>query len=505
MAAGKNIRKRKSPRQTTKTKQEISKEDDQSSNFQLYSTLFGAFTFSCICTAIIWYIFLRERGVEFSSVHTVEIITLPSPQTPFAADIIKRKTPVVLKNSIITQWDALRAWSPNYLESKLSQLQGIYENDNRWFGPYYDTKKPLTQFTNHVNPYKTNVTLSSKEFFRRIQNPINGRYHYLSGDISQLGEWALQDIFPIDELLSPNPAHSSINIWIGQPHVIAHCHYDGYHNFYAQLYGTKKFTMFKPTNWPGLYPYPFLHPSHAQAQINISNPSDVKQYPLILNVESHEVILEPGDLLYMPPLWFHHVESMDVSISVNVWTDTEQTKIMEKIFSLNIPFNEVSWHGDHLQAIAGSAVVYKAIESVCQQLSCVDKEKKFNNDGLFKTSGHYFMSKLYHSRFAILMKQGVLYSNYTEKQQRRKSLLCENDHLPPLFFQGIAQKLVKTSLEKFLKRLPYLIKGLPQDTWEIWFGNYIEYLAANAVTDLRYIGVFLKHFDTCIEHFNSYL
>jgi ribosomal protein L16 Arg81 hydroxylase len=30
-------------------------------------------------------------------------------------------------------------------------------------------------------------------------------------------------------------------------------------------------------------------------------------------------VLEPGDLLYMPPLWWHAMRSEDISASVSMW------------------------------------------------------------------------------------------------------------------------------------------------------------------------------------------
>eukprot|EP00118_Oscarella_pearsei_P018435 m.188969 g.188969 ORF g.188969 m.188969 type:complete len:135 (+) comp39398_c0_seq11:781-1185(+) len=94
---------------------------------------------------------------------------------------------------------------------------------------------------------------------------------------------------PIDELLVLNPKMASVNVWMGQPGVIAHCHYDGYHNFYTQLFGRKRFTLFRPLQWRHLYPYPYLHPSHAQCQVNLSDPN-MEQFPAVENAESVEVI-----------------------------------------------------------------------------------------------------------------------------------------------------------------------------------------------------------------------
>ena len=39
----------------------------------------------------------------------------------------------------------------------------------------------------------------------------------------------------------------------------------------------------------------------------------------IARLEAHEVILEPGDALYLPSRWWHQVRSLDVSVSFNYW------------------------------------------------------------------------------------------------------------------------------------------------------------------------------------------
>lgn len=37
-----------------------------------------------------------------------------------------------------------------------------------------------------------------------------------------------------------------------------------------------------------------------------------------------KAILEPGDVLFLPPYWVHHVTALDLSASVNAWSDAEE-------------------------------------------------------------------------------------------------------------------------------------------------------------------------------------
>lgn len=234
------------------------------------------------------------------------------PNLPFAERAAAFARPAVLRNAAPDLWRARRLWNPKYLASQIGKVSGVYENTNRWFGPYFDQRKPLTRLSQRVNPYKTNLTMSGARLIERIANASSAsEFIYYSGSVDGLGQWAVEDIQPLDELISLNPAISSVNAWLGPPNVIAHCHYDGYHNFYVQLFGRKRFWLAPPSTWPLLRPAPFLHPCHAQCMVNLSE-SKGTAAPLSHTAQLLEVELEPGDLLYIPPLWFHHVQSLDV-------------------------------------------------------------------------------------------------------------------------------------------------------------------------------------------------
>lgn len=50
----------------------------------------------------------------------------------------------------------------------------------------------------------------------------------------------------------------------------------------------------------------------------------------------------PGDVLYLPPLWFHHVTALSISISVSVWTKFNETQFMHDTVRSPLPFKS-SW------------------------------------------------------------------------------------------------------------------------------------------------------------------
>ena len=69
--------------------------------------------------------------------------------------------------------------------------------------------------------------------------------------------------------------------------------------------------------------------------MNIENP-DLDKYPKTKDLEGYEIIVKPGDVLYIPSYWFHYIEILDndddgdksainrdpidrLNISVNFW------------------------------------------------------------------------------------------------------------------------------------------------------------------------------------------
>lgn len=45
----------------------------------------------------------------------------------------------------------------------------------------------------------------------------------------------------------------------------------------------------------------------------------------------------PGDMLVVPPYWFHHVETLEESVSVNVWSDAPEYEIMNNMYAYMSP------------------------------------------------------------------------------------------------------------------------------------------------------------------------
>ena len=103
----------------------------------------------------------------------------------------------------------------------------------------------------------------------------------------------------------------SLNIAMSGNGVSVRSHYDASHNFLVQITGTKRLLLLPPNS---VKMYPETHPSHRQIQPLSTSP------PHVL-----EAVLEPGDMIYIPPFWIHHVDyTKELGVSVNVWSQAEE-------------------------------------------------------------------------------------------------------------------------------------------------------------------------------------
>ena len=77
---------------------------------------------------------------------------------------------------------------------------------------------------------------------------------------------------------------------------------------FFQVKGKKRFLLFSPDQFTSLYPYPVGHPHDRQSQVDLDAPN-YQRFPKFRNINALEAILEPGDVLYVPTNWWHHVEA----------------------------------------------------------------------------------------------------------------------------------------------------------------------------------------------------
>jgi hypothetical protein len=208
--------------------------------------------------------------------------------------------PVILTGEM-DDWPALRLWTPDYLKAKVGSAQVQYQAGR--------STNPLFEIEMHRHSREG----SFEDFIDLIQQG-DGNDAYITANNSARNREALApldaDMGLLEKFLTPVKAGM---MWIGPAGTVTSLHHDLTNNFIAQLVGRKRLTILPAADVGKLYNY-----RHVFSQItDLDDPSfSLERYPNMAGAHVYEVVLEPGEILFMPVAWWHQVTSLDFSVTV---------------------------------------------------------------------------------------------------------------------------------------------------------------------------------------------
>ena len=111
-------------------------------------------------------------------------------------------------------------------------------------------------------------------------------------------------------------------IWLGN-RITTPTHVDEWNNIGCVVAGRRRFTLFPPEQIANLYigPLDFAPTGAPMSLVSLRNP-DFERYPKFREAlaAAHAAEVGPGDAVFIPPLWWHHVESLEpFNVLVNYW------------------------------------------------------------------------------------------------------------------------------------------------------------------------------------------
>ena len=122
------------------------------------------------------------------------------------------------------------------------------------------------------------------------------------------------------------PSSAEPRLWIGNAAKVA-THRDSYENVAVVAAGRRRFTLFPPAAEQYLYMGP-ADPTPGGTPVSMVHLTapDLDRFPLFAKAQpmAVEAELSPGDAIYIPMGWFHHVEALErFNVLVNFWWDPE--------------------------------------------------------------------------------------------------------------------------------------------------------------------------------------
>ncbi|XP_066250308.1 hypoxia-inducible factor 1-alpha inhibitor-like [Euwallacea similis] len=251
---------------------------------------------------------------------------------PKIDDLIAENKPVVITDSNVIK-SAKERWTPEYLEENLGcSGHTVFLSKNHKF-KYFDEAKMLTRSnTNGIEfiPPTRKTRMKIVEFMKKLREwkPGNDRLYLQQPLNNTVGPCLVRDFVEFDwEYITKKhnkhnwgPLTSNL-LLISQEGNVTPCHYDEQQNFFGQVHGYKRCILFPPRDFECLYPHPVHHPHDRQSMVDFDRPDHIR-FPKFKEVKGCETVVEPGDVLYIPIYWWHHVESLmrgGPTVSVNFW------------------------------------------------------------------------------------------------------------------------------------------------------------------------------------------
>ncbi len=248
----------------------------------------------------------------------IERIACPSPEL-FRKNYVDRSRPVVL-TGVASRWPAVERWSPEFFRDTYGSHR-IHVEQSRSEVP---SNEPLEYLRNRY--YREEELGKVIDLMLSGQHPP-GAYYVTYSSIFETVPTLHEQIEPLHRTLGI-PAHYPESLkrrlslkpgfWLGPGGTVSAVHFDRQENFNAQVTGRKKWTLFAPSDSRNLY-YPSLElPTVLFSPIDVEQP-DSRRFPRFDEAQPYETILEPGEVLFIPVGWWHHVRSLEMSISLNFW------------------------------------------------------------------------------------------------------------------------------------------------------------------------------------------
>lgn len=295
--------------------------------------------------------------------------------------------PVVLRG-LVAQWPLVRAGVQS-MAAALAYLRGYYRNATvgAWFGPpgingrfFYNDD--FTGFNYQASMVKLEAVFEALERHQHDAEPPAVYVGSTTVDTCLPGLRAENDLTGL-------PADALASIWLGNRTRIA-AHFDMPDNIACVAVGRRRFTLFPPAESPNLYggPLEFTPAGQQISLVDFAAP-DYARFPRFEVALRRALVadLNPGDALYIPGMWWHHVEALGAFNalvnywwqSVPAWMGAPVSVLLHALLSLRglPPAQRAAWRGilDHYVFAADDAAIAHIPERARGVLGPIDENR----------------------------------------------------------------------------------------------------------------------------------
>ncbi|HTJ17072.1 MAG TPA: cupin-like domain-containing protein [Steroidobacteraceae bacterium] len=251
--------------------------------------------------------------------NTIEEIAGTDPQS-LSEELLARTQPAVLRG-LVSSWPVARAGRESaaatdaylrrfYKDATVNAMLGAPEIGGRFF-----YSEDLSGF--NFKAVRTKLDTVLDEIARQSKAEIPPAIYVGSTTVD-----TCLPGFRAENDLALGNRQPLVSIWLGNRTRIA-AHHDLPDNIACVVAGRRRFTLFPPEQLENLYigPLDFTPAGQAISLVDFARP-DFTKFPQFAAALQHAQVAElgPGDAIFIPSMWWHHIESLDaLNVLVNYW------------------------------------------------------------------------------------------------------------------------------------------------------------------------------------------
>lgn len=220
----------------------------------------------------------------------------------FLRHYYSRNRPVIL-TGMMDDWPAMTKWTPEFLRSRYGDELVEVQFDRKTepiADVYLEGHTREIRFGEYIDLVLSSG--STNEFYLTANDRLLERP-------SMAALWDDFSFFP--NLLNPGTTEGKVFLWFGPAGTISPLHRDKVNVLMTQVSGRKRVTLVSSNQLHRVY-----NETSFWSEVDAVSP-DYEQFPRFADVHRYEVLLEPGEALFLPVAWWHRVEAVDISINVS--------------------------------------------------------------------------------------------------------------------------------------------------------------------------------------------
>lgn len=209
-------------------------------------------------------------------------------------------TPAIFTD-LVPRWPAFTTWTPEHLRARYGDVE-IEAEVGRAEDPDCDIRYDQHRVTTTMAAYVDRMLAAG------ATNDL-----YLIANNRNLARPGLRPlladaVFP-DGWIAHERLHRGSALWLGPAGTVTALHHDTSNILFCQVLGRKRVRLVAPDE-----PAPLRHTRGVYSRLDPERPED----PRWADTHIHDLTLAPGDALFIPAGWWHHVRALDPSISLAV-------------------------------------------------------------------------------------------------------------------------------------------------------------------------------------------